>query len=56
MNVQFMVKDTKNYAATGGWGYADFTHGKPGNEAFTRPATAAKLPKDRELWLLSLRA
>src|SRR5262249_20825677 len=33
VNVQFMVKDSKKYAATGGWGFADFTNGKPGNEA-----------------------
>ena len=33
VNVQFMVKDSKKYAASGGWGYADFTNGKPGNEA-----------------------
>lgn len=32
-NVQFMVKDSKRYAATGGWGFADFKDGKPGNEA-----------------------
>jgi len=32
-NVQFMVKDSKKYAATGGWGFADFTNGKPGDEA-----------------------
>jgi hypothetical protein len=32
-NVQFMVKDSKKYAATGGWGFADFKNGKPGNEA-----------------------
>jgi hypothetical protein len=31
-NVQFMVKDAKKYAATGGWGFADFKNGKPGNE------------------------
>jgi Cytochrome P460 len=28
-NVQFMVKDSKKYAATGGWGYAQFNDGKP---------------------------
>jgi hypothetical protein len=28
-NVQFMVKDSKKYAATGGWGFADFKDGKP---------------------------
>ena len=27
VNVQFMVKDSKKYAASGGWGYADFTNG-----------------------------
>src|SRR5271170_3171146 len=27
-NVQFMVKDSSKYAATGGWGFADFTDGK----------------------------
>ena len=32
-NVQFMVKDSKKYAATGGWGFADFKNGKPGNKA-----------------------
>src|SRR5687767_5911379 len=32
--VQFMVKDTKKYAATGGWGYAHFDDGKPAKEAF----------------------
>jgi cytochrome P460 len=26
--VQFMVKDSKKYAATGGWGYAQFNDGK----------------------------
>ena len=33
VNVQFMVKDSKKYAATGGWGFADFTNGKPGDLA-----------------------
>lgn len=28
-NVQFMVKDSKKFAATGGWGYAQFNDGKP---------------------------
>src|SRR5215813_2678916 len=25
MNIQFMIKDSKKYARSGGWGYADFT-------------------------------
>jgi len=28
-NVQFMVKDSRKYAATGGWGFAQFKGGKP---------------------------
>ena len=32
--LQFMVKDSKKYAATGGWGYAQFDKdGKPGPES-----------------------
>jgi hypothetical protein len=27
-NVQMMVKDSKQYSATGGWGFAQFTNGK----------------------------
>jgi Cytochrome P460 len=33
VNAQFMVKDSKKYAATGGRGFADFTDGKPGSDA-----------------------
>jgi len=33
-NIQFMVKDSKKYAATGGWGYSSFDKdGKPSDEA-----------------------
>ena len=31
--VQFMVKDSRKYAATGGWGYAQFNDSKPANVA-----------------------
>jgi hypothetical protein len=31
--VQFMVKDSKKYAATGGWGFGRFLGGKPVDEA-----------------------
>jgi hypothetical protein len=30
--VQFMVKDSKKYASTGGWGYGHFDDGKPADE------------------------
>jgi hypothetical protein len=32
-NVQFMVKDSKRYASTGGWGFAQFNDGKAASEA-----------------------
>jgi hypothetical protein len=31
--VQFMIKDSSKYAATGGWGFAHFDDGKPADEA-----------------------
>jgi hypothetical protein len=31
--VQFMVKDAKKYASSGGWGFAQFNDGKPADEA-----------------------
>ena len=36
VNVQFMVKDSKKYASTGGWGFADFKDGKPQSEELHR--------------------
>ncbi|HUN89011.1 MAG TPA: cytochrome P460 family protein [Terriglobales bacterium] len=35
-NVQFMVKDSKTYAATGGWGFAHFKDGKPAADDFMK--------------------
>ena len=35
-NLQFMVKDSKKYASTGGWGFAQFDGGKPADEAAHR--------------------
>src|SRR5690606_10261029 len=31
--VQIMVKDSKKYASTGGWGFGRFVNGKPADEA-----------------------
>jgi Cytochrome P460 len=36
VNVQFMVKDSKKYASTGGWGYVQFNDGKPLGTAVAR--------------------
>jgi len=49
VNVQFMVKDSKKYATTGGWGFADFTGGKPGDKALHETCFACHTPaKDRD--------
>jgi hypothetical protein len=49
VNVQFMVKDSKKYAATGGWGFADFKDGKPGDKALHETCFACHTPaKDRD--------
>ena len=48
-NVQFMVKDSKKYAATGGWGFAQFTNGKPDDEAVHKTCFACHQPaKDHD--------
>jgi hypothetical protein len=33
INLQLMVKDSRKYAATGGWGFAQFKDGKPADKA-----------------------
>lgn len=38
--VQVMVKDSKKYAATGGWGFGRFIDGKPADEAQHRTCFA----------------
>jgi hypothetical protein len=49
VNVQFMVKDSKKYAQSGGWGFADFTNGKPGNESLHKTCFPCHVPaKDHD--------
>ena len=43
-NVQFMVKDSKAYAATGGWGFAQFQNGQPADVAVERTCYACHEP------------
>jgi hypothetical protein len=38
--VQFMVKDSRKYAATGGWGYGHFDDGRPAGEAVLKTCFA----------------
>jgi Cytochrome P460 len=49
-HLQFMVKDSKKYATTGGWGFAQFDKdGKPGAEAELEKCFACHVPaKDRD--------
>ena len=44
VNVQFMVKDSKKYAATGGWGFGDFKGEKPGDEALHKACFGCHVP------------
>jgi cytochrome P460 len=43
-NVQFMVKDSKKYATTGGWGFAQFKDGKPADEALLKTCFPCHVP------------
>jgi hypothetical protein len=48
-NVQFMVKDSKKYAATGGWGFAQFDDGKPVETTALSGCFACHIPvKERD--------
>jgi hypothetical protein len=44
VNMQVMVKDSKKYASTGGWGFGDFTEGKPADEAKHKTCFACHEP------------
>jgi len=49
--VQFMVKDSKKYAASGGWGFGRFINGQPADEAQHRTCLAChqSLVKNHDL-------
>ena len=46
--VQFMVKDSKRYATTGGWGFGRFIDGKPADEAQHRTCFACHQARVRD--------
>jgi Cytochrome P460 len=49
VNIQIMVKDSKKYASTGGWGFGDFKNGKPGDEALHKTCFPCHQPaKDHD--------
>ena len=43
-NIQLMVKDSKRYASTGGWGFAQFTDGKPDGPEKLRGCYSCHVP------------
>jgi Cytochrome P460 len=43
-NVQFMVKNSKKYASTGGWGFAQFDNGKPAQNVVQNACFACHEP------------
>jgi hypothetical protein len=43
-NVQFMVKDSRKYATTGGWGFAQFKDGKPADETLLKTCFVCHAP------------
>jgi hypothetical protein len=48
-NLEFMVKDSKKFASTGGWGFAQFTNGKPDSEALHKTCFPCHEPaKDQD--------
>src|ERR1043165_4956158 len=48
-NVQLMIKDSKRYAETGGWGFAQFAEGKPAPQAVHETCFKCHEPaKDRD--------
>jgi hypothetical protein len=48
-NVQFMIKDSKKYASTGGWGFFQFTNGKQDGEEVHKTCFSCHSPaKDRD--------
>jgi Cytochrome P460 len=44
INVQFSVKDSKKWASTGGWGFAQFKDGKPAGEALLKTCAPCHAP------------
>ena len=48
-NIQFEVKDSKRYAATGGWGFGHFnTGGKPGSESLLKTCAPCHAKASRD--------
>jgi Cytochrome P460 len=53
INVQFMVKDSKKYASTGGWGFAQFKDGKPDEKALLNTCFPCHVPAKAQDYLFT---
>ena len=49
VNIQIMIKDSKKYPESAGWGFADFKDGKPGDKALHETCFPCHIPaKDHD--------
>jgi hypothetical protein len=48
-----MVKDSKKYAATGGWGFAQFKDGKPDEKALLNTCFPCHVPAKGQDYLFT---
>jgi hypothetical protein len=53
VNAQFMVKDSKKYAASGGWGFADFTTNRAMRRCTQSASPATRLQKTVTMFSLA---
>ena len=53
INVQFMIKDSTKYAATGGWGFAQFKDGKPDEKALLNTCFPCHVPAKAQDYLFT---
>jgi len=53
-NVQFMVKDSRKYTSTGGWGFAQFNDGKPADEAVHKTCFTCHAPASNRDFVFTL--
>src|SRR5271168_3641890 len=56
VNMQVMVKDSKKYAASAGWGFGDFTDGKPSDQLMHEKCFSCHVPAKSTDYVFTLYA
>ena len=51
--VQFMVKDSKKYVSTAGWGFAEFAACKPSSEAEQNKCFTCHAPPNTQVYVFT---